>query len=410
MAFVPRLVILGTGFAGVSLLRRITPSLYDVTVVSPRNHFLFTPLLPSTTVGTVEFRSIIEPVRTMRRDITFIQATATALDTERRTLTCQGVLLRNTFTLNYDELVIAVGSVAHTYNVPGVATHALFLKELADARAIRQRIIECFEQAAQPGIPVAERDRLLHFVVVGGGPTGIEFAAEMHDFVVDDLARPYRALLPHVRLTLLEAGNAILNTFDATLSAYTARIFRRQHIDIRTETPVVEVSEGSVRLADGSSLPCGLVVWSTGIAPTVFATDLPLPKDRTGRLMTDAMCRVRGQEHIYAVGDCAVSESVDIPATAQVAQQAGVYLGKALSRKAQGRTVGPFVYRHFGMLAYVGGNRALADLGAVKGRGFSTFLFWRSAYLTKLVSLKNKILVIFDWCKTAVFGRDISRF
>lgn len=405
-----RLVILGTGFASFSAVKGLDTSLYDVTVVSPRNHFLFTPLLPSTTVGTIEFRSIIEPIRTAKEHITFYHAFADRLDTAARTLLCRNALDGNEFTLPYDLLVIGVGAVGNTFGIAGVERYALPLKELADARAIRQRIIENFERASTPGLPFEERKRLLHFVVVGGGPTGVEFAAELHDFLTEDLVESYPAMVPDVAITLLEAGDAILSSFDAALSEYTVRTFQRQRIAVRLQSVVAEVREKELTLKDGSHVPYGLLVWSTGNTQAPFVRSLPFEKDRASRIITDDHLRVKGMTDVYALGDCATIEGQALPATSQMAQQAGRSLARSLNALAKGRTPEPFVYNHYGMLAYIGGNKALADLPQVKGKGFSSWIFWRSAYLTKLVSVKNKVLVVFDWMKAFIFGRDASRF
>lgn len=409
-AFKPRVVVLGTGFAAFSFVKNIDTRLFDVTVVSPRNHFLFTPLLPSTTVGTVEFRSIIEPIRSARRDVGYIQAFARSLDTKQRLVRCEGALDPSHVELPYDQLVIGVGSKSNTYGIPGVAEFTLPLKDLADARAIRQRIIECFERAANPATTDEECKRLLHIVVVGGGPTGVEFAAEMHDFLVDDLRKVYSRLIPLVRITILEGSHQLLGAFDATLQEYTTRLFRRQRIAVRTGSLVVRVEKEKIMLQDGTEIPYGLAVWTTGIGPTEFVQSLPFSKDRAGRIVTDEYCCILKHPGIYAFGDCATVEGKNFPATAQVAQQEGKYLAKAFNRRARGKYVEPFRYKHYGMLAYIGSDRALADLEAVKGKGFATWLFWRSAYLTRLVSIRNKILVLFDWFKTLAFGRDISRF
>ncbi|MBM2840389.1 MAG: putative dehydrogenase [Bacteroidetes bacterium] len=393
----PRLVVLGTGFGAFNLVKHLRDD-YDVVVVSPRNHFLFTPLLPSTTVGTLEFRSIIEPIRHARKGIQFYHANAKALDVEKRIIQCEGVNDRHAFAVGYDVLVIAVGAVSNTYNVPGVAEHALFLKELHDARELRHRIITCFERANLPGISAEERRQLLHFVICGGGPTGVEFAAELNDFLMEDLRHSYPELVAEARIVLVEAGKEILNTFDEKLRKYATDLFRRERISVLTDSPVVKVDVNAVQLEDGSELPYGLLLWSTGNAPTPFAVAARLPKDPKSRIVIDGYFRVKGYENIYALGDCSVIESGELPATSQVAQQQGKYLAKALQ------------YRHLGMLAYIGSNRALADLENFKGRGWSTWLFWRSAYLSRIVSLRNKVLVLFDWMKTQVFGRDISQF
>lgn len=406
----PHVVVLGSGFGAFSFLKEIDTRLFDVTAVSPRNHFIFTPLLPSTTVGTIEFRSIIEPIRAAHPDVRFYQAQCTAIHYEKQSLVCEGALGKKHFELSYDVLVVAVGGVSNTYGIPGVKEHTLFLKDLADARAIRQRIIECFEQAAHPGVTEEERKRLLHFVVVGGGPTGVEFAAEMHDFLTEDLKMAFPQAVQHVTITLLEAAGQILNTFDQALSAYTMKLFQRQRINVRTGSLVTRVEQDTILLKDGTKISYGLIVWSTGIGPTELVGTLPFQKDRGSRLLINDYLLVKGAKNLYALGDCATIEGNALPATAQVAQQQGKHLAKNLSRWHKGELLQPFRYRHFGMLAYIGSGRALADLANYKGKGFATWVFWRSAYLTKLVSFKNKTLVLFDWFKTFIFGRDISRF
>lgn len=405
----PHLVILGTGFGGFSLLQNIGADFYDVTVISPRNHFLFTPLLPSTTVGTVEFRSIIEPIRSSKRKVQFYQASCEKLDT-----TNKKVFLKNpegtSFELSYDFLVIAVGATNQTYDVPGVKEHALFLKEVPDARAIRQKISDCFEQANTPDISLAEKKRLLHFVIVGGGPTGVEFAAELHDFIDEDIKKLFPELAPLIKISLLEAGDKILNSFDQKLSEYTLHIFKRQNIEVKLGSLISEVHKKSVLLKTGEEIPCGLVVWSTGIGPNDFVKSLSFKKDKTGKILVDNTLKILGDNNIYAIGDCTQIQGQNLPATAQVAQSQGKFLAKNLMRLAKQKTLKNYKFQSLGMLAYVGGKKALADLPHLKGRGFMTYLFWRYAYLTKLVSFKNKIQVLFDWARKFLFGRDISRF
>lgn len=405
----PQLIILGTGFGAFNLVKHLRDD-YEVTVISPRNHFLFTPLLPSTTVGTIEFRSIIEPIRHARKDVRFYHARAMNVDAADRKIRCSGAADDHTFDVAYDFLVIAVGAISNTFGVPGVAAYALFLKELNDARTLRQSIIRNFEQANLPGISVEERQRLVHFVVCGGGPTGVEFAAELNDFLMEDLRHSYPGLVAEARITLVEAGKEILNTFDEKLRRYATSLFQRQRISILIDSPVVRVEKTALQLADGSMISFGILLWSTGNGPTDFSGSVKLPKDGRGRIIIDAFFRVRGHENIYAMGDCSVIEGAALPATSQVAQQQGKYLATALTRLARKQPVEPFRYKHLGMLAYVGGNRALADLEAYKGRGWTTWLFWRSAYLSKIVSMKNKVSVLLDWMKAQLFGRDISQF
>jgi NADH:ubiquinone reductase (non-electrogenic) len=406
-----QLVILGSGFAAMLLLKKIDLERYATTVVSPRNHFLFTPLLASTTVGTVEFRSIIDPIRKARKGDYFVQGTCVSLDVDARRVHCASDHEGSGFELEYDTLVIAVGAWNNTFGIPGVAEHAMFLKEASDARRIRERIVDCLERADVPGIDPEEQKRLLNFVVVGGGPTGIEFAAELHDLFEEDLPKSYPDLVGRTRITLYEAAGTILNSFDEELREYTMKHFRRQGIEIRLESAVQEVGDGYLKLKSGETVHTGLIVWSTGYGPTGFTQALPFAKER-GRIVTDGFLRIPDHPEIYAMGDCAIIAGTTMPQTAQVAMQAGKYLAGALNGHARGRQPEPFKFNNMGMLAYIGESRALADIPKAKvhAHGWGTYYFWRSAYFTRLVSFKNKVLVLFDWLKTWVFGRDLSKF
>jgi len=417
-----KLVVLGNGWAGYRLIRDIDIESYDLLVISPRNYFLFTPLLTATTVGTLEFRGVIEPVREARTRLNYIQAAATSIDTSQKLVHYESVYtdrpeddrpsIHPAASLKYDELVIAVGAAPNTFGVPGVEKYCFFLKSVADARSIRQRIIECFERASNPATSEQEKRRLLHFVVVGGGPTSVEFAAELHDFLRKDVHKLYQSVESQVQISLIEAGKALLSSFDNRLSEYTMRTFKKRNIDVRTGVHVKEVKRHEMVLSDGSILPFGLGVWSTGLAPIPFIKNLPLPKDRMGRLLVDEHLRVKaeGVECVYAIGDCAAFETNPLPATAQGAEQEGKYLAWALNQKARGREASKFTYHHRGMLAYIGGYKALIDSPATKRSGFLTWIIWNAAYLTKLVSVKNKLMIPLYWFKAFVFGRDVSRF
>ena len=407
-----KLVILGTGWGSYSVLRHIDKSLYDVTVVSPRNHFLFTPLLCSTTVGTLEFRSIIEPVRNIyfRNAQDFHLSSATELDYETNTLQCKSELPPfERYQLRYDKLVIGVGSLSNTFNIPGVKENAFFLKELHDARNIRNRIIANFELATQPLSTLEDQSRLLHIVIVGGGPTGVEFGAELYDFLREDVSRLYYGLQSKVRVTLIEA-NKILGNFDANLREYAERkIAKRKQFQI-LQAAVAKVEADKVILNDGTEIPCGLVVWSTGLAPRSFTRDLTVPKDKFGQILTNQFLQVKDtpKDTVFALGDCSTIETMPLPSTAQVAERQGKWLAKYLNRKTDKQ----FEFSNMGMLAYVGGYTALSDLKpkSLKLKGFHSWLLWRSAYLTRLGSWKLRLQVPVDWSKTLLFGRDTSRF
>jgi NADH:ubiquinone reductase (non-electrogenic) len=279
-------VILGSGWGSYSVLKSINKEKFDVIVVSPRNHFLFTPLLASTTVGTLEFRSIIEPVRNagFRDDHHFHSSHAVDLNTQDQSVTCQSELdgVRR-YSLSYDKLIIGVGAMSNTFGVPGVEEHAFFLKEVSDARKIRNRILANFELATQPGVSRDEQERLLHLVIVGGGPTGVEFGAEFYDFLKQDVSRLYQSEREMVKVTIIEAKQ-ILSSFDKHLQEYAeAKIRKRRQMEILQDS-VTEVTSRSVKLKSGAVLSCGLVVWSAGLAPRPFVDKINLEKNSHGQV------------------------------------------------------------------------------------------------------------------------------
>eukprot|EP00164_Ancoracysta_twista_P009797 GFYU01014592.1.p1 GENE.GFYU01014592.1~~GFYU01014592.1.p1 ORF type:complete len:362 (+),score=111.77 GFYU01014592.1:512-1597(+) len=299
-----------------------------------------------------------------------------------------------------------------SFGIAGVKKYGFFLKELRDARNIRNRIIENFELACEPSTSFKRRDQLLHFVVVGGGPTGVEFAAELSDFIREDAGKAFPEVRQHVKVTLFEATQ-ILASFAAGLQHFTKKRFEKMGIMVRIGTPVADVKEKEIILSDGETLPYGLLVWSTGLAPRGFLKDSDMTKTEKGtHLLTDDRLRVMGSNDIYAIGDCAAIEDNFLPATAQVAEQQGKYLSDAFNGDLSGDTA-PFKYKSLGMLAYVGGYKGVSDFRdstSATMSGFDAWIVWRAAYMTKMGSWKNRMNVPFDWMRSFIFGRDISRF
>ncbi|KAI9344455.1 FAD/NAD(P)-binding domain-containing protein [Pilaira anomala] len=422
-----RVVILGSGWAGFKLMKDLDKKNYDVSVISPRNYFVFTPLLASTSVGTLEFRCITEPVRTYSKDINFYQASCDRIDLENQVIHCVSNIDDNQkpFSLDYDKLVISVGSYSNTFGIPGVKEYACFLKDVNDARKIRKRLIECFEHASQPGLSEKEKEELLHFVIVGGGPTGIEFSAELYDFIADDLSRLYPELMNKTRMTLYDVAPTILSSFDSYLSDYAHKKFNRKGIQIKTQRYVEKVADNHLIIKGEGKVPYGLLVWSTGLMQNPLVESLSTAaKDASGqRILTDGQLRVLDKEtklpytNIYALGDCATIEGNDLPATAQVATQKANYLRKVfngIAKKGYGVPVDEFEFKNRGMMAYIGSSEALVDMSSVhelaKKSGHLSWLLWRSAYFSMSMNIRNRMLIPYHWFLTWSLGRDISRF
>ena len=350
-----KVAILGSGWGGFRLAQDLDKEKFDVHVISPRNHFLFTPLLPSTAVGTLEFRCVQEPVRTIP-GVHYVQAHCEEINFTDKTLTCLEVFKKRRYKEKYDCLVLAVGSETNTFGVPGVyeSPNVFFLKQLEHARAIRQKLIECFERASTPDLSESERKRLLTFVVVGGGPTNVEFASELHDFLNDDVSKWYPDLRHHVRVVMVEASGHILGTFNSALVDYVEKLFHSRNIDVMTNMTVKEVRGNVAVLGNDMLLPFGVMVWSTGVkqVPLIQNLSADIAKARGGRLMVDSHLRVLrslppaeesppsgkstvhgtsaeggvrslptlpvGDGSVFALGDCACDSVKPLPPLAQV--------------------------------------------------------------------------------------------
>ncbi|GJE86310.1 NADH dehydrogenase-like protein [Phanerochaete sordida] len=429
-----RLVILGSGWGGYEVLRGVDKKKWNVTVVTPSNYFNFTPLLASCAVGTLEFRSAVEPVRRFTPQVKAYQAWCDKIDFQRKTLKCMPATppvpsskdqaQNHTFDVHYDTLVIAVGAYSQTFGIPGVKEHAHFLKDVADARAIRSRVLECFEQANQPTMSDIERRNLLHFCIVGGGPTGVEFAAELHDLLNTDIKKAFPTLFSLARITLFDVAPRILGSFDEGLQDYAVQRFKREGIRILTQHHVEKVEAGKLFVKERGEVPFGMLVWSTGLAanPLIKSISEAKKHEKTSSLVTDAQLQVlMGPEgtadpHVYAIGDCAAVDGTPLPATAQVANQQAKYLTKRLNALVRGRAHdAPFAFHNMGSLAYLGDWNAVYDRTQAEGvktkeAGRLAWLLWRSAYFTRTVSVRNKILVPMYWFMNWIFGRDLSRF
>lgn len=384
-------------------------------------------MLAGASVGTVEYRSITEPLRRLNSHVDYLEATATRIDFDRRHVECEAVVCEGTsceigvFDVAYDVLVCGVGATTNTFGIPGVREHCLFLKQVQDAEALRRAVGNALERANLPTVTEREKWRTLSFVVVGAGPTGVEFCSELIDFLQAEATRYYPELLQYVRVTLLEATATVLSAFDASLRDVALAELRRERVaiarsasgaalsviapvDVRLGAAVKMVNESHVIVGDdGLSIPYGVCVWAGGNAPVrVVSESIEAIGDLQtaaqpicrGRLAVDAHLRVLGtpRGEAFALGDCAAYAPRPLPATAQVAAQQGEYLARLLisdyntsehmpSRAASTRTLGEnfcnvtddsrilargFQFLDLGILTYLGDSKALAQVSIGK--------------------------------------------
>ncbi|EOY28424.1 NAD(P)H dehydrogenase B2 isoform 2 [Theobroma cacao] len=442
-----KVVLLGTGWAGMSFLKDLNNPSYEVEVVSPRNFFVFTPLLPSVTCGKVEARSIVEPIRNIIRkknvDISFSEAECVKIDPQNKKIYCRATVNsklkgEEEFAVDYDYLIIAVGAQVNTFNTPGVEQNCHFLKEVEDAQKIRKNVIESFEKASLPNLSDEERKKILHFVIVGGGPTGVEFAAELYDFVNEDVVKLYPKVREFVKITLLEATDHILNMFDKRITNFAEGKFGRDGIDVKLGSMVTKIDDNEISTkargnGNTTNTPYGMVLWSTGIGPRPLIKEFMKQIGQGNRraLATDEWLRVEGFDTIYALGDCAtinqrkVMEDIseifkkadkDESGTLTVKEfqeiiddicerypQVELYLKSKQVRNIVDR------YRHLGQFAPLGGEQTAAQLpGDWVSIGHSSQWLWYSVYASKQVSWRTRALVVSDWVRRFIFGRDTS--
>ncbi|KAJ5682670.1 hypothetical protein N7462_005835 [Penicillium macrosclerotiorum] len=449
-----RVVILGSGWGGYTVSRRLSPKSFSPIVISPRSYFVFTPLLTDTASGSLDFSNIVEPVRDPHAQVDFIQAAARTIDLKKKTILCEATVVRSgvtesprtsedgrdvdegpettskhpmrqlreweqgeTFEVPYDKLVIAVGAVSRTFGTPGVRENAMFFKDIGDAKRVKRRVRECFELAVLPTATDDMRKWLLHFAIVGAGPTGTELAASLRDFIYKDMSVLYPALEGIPKISLYDVAPQVLSSFDKSLSQYAMETMKSEGIDIKTSHHVQSLRWGApgapgphemdpkrcltLTTEEEGEVGTGMCVWVTGNAMTKLVSqslskveDFPvnsvwtmngdqspgLPPDqsswefrkvsKTGALLVDGHLRVQLQNEagdtavlndVFALGDNAMPETGAPPATAQATFQEAKWLAAHLNKQDLSQTP-PFSFRNMGTLAYIGSEKALMQI------------------------------------------------
>ena len=451
-----KIVILGSGWAGLNALRKLSGPGKDVVVVSPRPHFLYTPLLAGSAVGTITLRSACEPLRAIvdsaagrSSSATFVRADAQDIDTNSKTV--RATTGDSAIELQYDKLVIAVGAQPNTFGIPGVQDHALFLKEAEDSAKLHSKLLSNLEKAAalirvggKDERNQKEIDRLLKVVVVGGGPTGVELAAELADFAQNDVVMRYgQDVSDRIKIVLVEAMPRILAPFDESLANVAKKHLESRGVDVRTGVAITSVGAGegtfapstprsatpeekAAALAQAKTEDHGALVWAAGIGsrPIIKKLAKNLGQSDMRGLKVDSTLRVQGADGVYAIGDAALSGHAP---TAQVAAQQGKHIGRAI----RDGTDTPFEYKHAGSLCCLGQGNGIAQLlvpsestsfnvweaigaptvgpnGDQRAiSGAPAFVLWRSLYWTKLLSMRSRVNLTMDWIKASLSGRDV---
>ncbi len=407
-----RIVVIGSGWAGSTIAKNINcKTKYNLTVVSNRNHMVFTPLLASSCVGTLHSLSVIENVRHIQPNLRdpdnhFYLGIVNFIDKTNKKIHCKAVNDK-TFEVDYDKLVIATGGKPSTFGIEGVSKYAHFLKNLNDAQKIRNNILKNICLSGIPGTTLEEKEKLMNFVIVGGGPTGVEFASELCNFINEDMHKYNPNAKNLAKITIIE-GNEILGSFDSSLKDYAYSKLINAGVNIKN-SQVNKIEKDKIYLSDGTIINYGICVWSTGIEPGDLVKNFDCIKSKNGKIRVNEFLNIYNldgsiNEDIYSLGDCVEIENNPLPPLAQVAEQQALFLSDSLNNL---NTKNKFKYNHRGSMVTLTTGSAILE-STVKIKGITSWFLWRSVYLTKLISIKNKLNVASQWFGSWIKGREIS--
>ncbi len=398
----PKVVIIGAGFGGLYAARALARHPVDITLIDRENYHTFSPLLYQVAAAEIEPEEIAYPVRTIfrkRSNVHFLLGEVTGIDLAKHIVTADSLMIP------YDYLILAVGSVSHFFGVPGAAEYSFPLKDMTQAIALRNHILSCFERA------IHERDErkrksLLTFAIVGGGPTGVEYAGALIELIKGPLRRDFRQLdLHETRVILVEAASALLSNFPANLRNYSLKRLRSMGVEVHLQSMVSALDRGILHFKDGNSIETETIIWTAGVMGHPIAQSWGFPLAKNNTVIVEPGLEVSGYGHVYIIGDLAQSrhEGKPLPMLAPVAMQAGQAAARNIIRQIAGKDTLPFHYRDKGNLATIGRNKAVAQLGRWTFTGYPAWILWVIVHLAELIGFRNRILVLINWAWDYLF-------
>ena len=392
----PRIVIVGAGFGGLSAAKALAGKPFDVTVIDRHNYHLFQPLLYQVATASLSPAEIASPIRAIlqrAQNVNVMLGKVSGIDLERREVLAEGRRIP------YDTLVLATGAQHAYFGHGDWAAFAPGLKTIDDATYIRRRILLAFEKAETETDP-AERARLLNFVIVGGGPTGVEMAGAIAELANRALAEDFRSIDPRAaRIILVEAAPRLLTPFDPPLSEAAKTSLEQLGVEVRLGTPVTALDAAGVSVGT-ERIEARTVIWGAGVIASPAGEWLGAETDRAGRVKVTPDLSVPGRPDIFVIGDTAAINDASgnpLPGVAPVAKQQGNYIAALLIARRNGKTVAPFRYRDLGSLATIGRKRAIIQMGRFKMKGFFAWLLWCVAHIYYLIGFRNRFVVAISW-------------
>lgn len=398
----PRVVIIGAGFGGMNAARALAKAPVDVVLIDRNNYHLFQPLLYQVATAGLSPDEIAYPVRAIfrkQKNFRFRLAEVTGVDFERQ------VVCMTTGEFPYDYLILAPGGQTNYFGLDAVEQHGFGLKFLDDAIQVRNRILRMFEWAAQEDDPEAS-NALRTFVVVGGGPTGVESAGALSELIRLVLSKDYPELsFDDVRVLLLEATDTLLPGFPDGLCQEAARTLEQKHVEVRFNATVEDYDGQVVTLKNGGRIPAYTLIWAAGVKAVSWLERLGLQQAKQGRVVVEPTLQLPGRPNVFVIGDAAYLENGGhpLPMVAPVAIQQGKLAAKNIVRGLQGEELLPFEYRDPGSLATIGRNAAVARVKGFKFTGFFAWLVWLAVHLFWLIGFRNRLLVLINWAADYIF-------
>ena len=392
----PRVVIIGAGFAGLTAAKGLGKAPVDVVVIDQHNYHLFQPLLYQVATAGLSPAEVASPIRQILRgqsNTTVMLAKVSGVDLARKEV------IAEERRIGFDRLIVATGARHAYFGHNEWEKHAPGLKRIDDATYLRRRILLAFEKA-ETETDAEERRRLLNFVVVGAGPTGVEMAGAIAELARKALAADFRAIDPSkARIVLIEAGPRTLPSFDPSLSAAAMRALEKLGAEVRLGGAVTSVDADGVVVA-GQRIEARTVIWAAGVMASPAGNWLSAETDHAGRVIVDQDLTLPGRPDIFVIGDAASARNADgkpLPGIAPVAKQQGAYVANRIVAELQGKVSPPFRYRDSGSLATIGRKNAVAQIGGLRLSGFLAWLVWCVAHIYFLIGFRNRLAVILNW-------------
>lgn len=397
MSTKPRVIIVGGGFGGLAAAKALADAPVDVTLIDKQNHHLFQPLLYQVATAALSPADIAWPIRRLLRhqkNVRVLMAEVTGIDTAGRQV------LLGSRRESYDYLIVASGATHAYFGHDEWGPHAPGLKEIVDATHIRRRILTAFE-IAEGEDDHDMREQLRTFVIVGGGPTGVEMAGAVAELAIKALAADFRRIdTRRARVLLAEAGPRLLATFPESLSEYARISLEKLGVEVRLSSPVTHCGADGVILGE-ERIPAATIIWAAGVAASPAARWLDAEADRVGRVIVGPQLEVPGHRGVFVIGDAALYRTTDnraLPGVAPVAKQQGAYVGRLISGRVNAQTDNrPFRYRNAGQLATIGRRSAVVDFGKVRIKGWPAWWFWGIVHIYFLIGVRSRLIVAIEW-------------